>query len=918
MMYAVFACENYEFEGDQEVYGDPTRIYEKKERIVNRNELHPFYGYEDWEGINNLCTLDYGFDHENTLQKGARFPKDQEQFHQSIITQDSIVFHSDMHEIPDLVEEKKDKGKKENMCPISLTSLEHLNNYTKRLKKLKDERRSNELQNEAKFTAVDIAGARFIQLSAKQDDDTFVITNQFDCSISSLSDEESKAVELAQLLLASAESVHNKQFDLASRLLTQCDYLSTTTGNPVQRVVYYFAEGLRDRIDRETGRIPLKISEGRGEQPIDVDRAMMTLNPALLACHQTLPFGKVLQFAGIQAIVDNVASARKVHLIDFGVRIGMQGTVLMQALASRHQCPIELLKITAVGTLRQPIEETSKRLESFAESMNFPFEFEVLIISDLNELKPESFQIEADEAVAVYCPLFLRTMILMPDRLETLMRVVRNLNPCVMVVTEVEGNHNSPSFVNRFIETLFFYGAVFDCLGTCMDEQNHENRIVIERFYYGQAINNIVAFFTRYGMVETELSQSNLYQAHQILKQVPCWSSCSLDMNGECLILVWKGTPLSSVSAWNLESLSQDNTQTYGPISPLILSGLDDIAEPTKNGPCPNSLNKLKGVRGVTEITDAYTGGKLSPQETISLAGARYVALSTKKNDDHDMLSSTQSLTIEEIKNIELVEFLLASAESVSNKLFDIATKLVNQCVFFSSSTGNPVQRLVYYFAEALRERIDLVTGRINSIVFEDEVKHKPLDIEEAMMNPLPELLACHETLPFAKVLEFAGVQAIVENVASASTVHLIDFGIRIGMHAVVLMQALATRYECPIELLKVTAVQEADEAVAVNCSLLLRSMITNPDHLETLMTVIKNLNPCIVVVTEFEGKHNSNRTNILFFYGAFSHSLLYQANLILKQVDCWISCTLEMKGKSLIVGWKGTPIHSLSAWMFC
>ncbi|KAI3853998.1 hypothetical protein MKW92_017521 [Papaver armeniacum] len=599
MMNAVFACENYEFEGDQEVYGDPTRIYEKKERIVNRNELHPFSGYEDWEGINNLCTLDYGFDHENTLQKGAWFPKDQEQLfpdfpmldnfqlntgfppvHQSIITQDSIVIHSDMLEIPDLVEEKKDDGKKENMCPISLTSLELLNNYTKRLKKLKDERRSNELQNDVKFTTVDnggrlsteevfrVAGVRFIQLSAKQDDDMIVIANQFDCSISSLSEEESKDVELAQLLLASAESVNNKQFDLASRLLTQCDYLSSTTGNPVQRVVYYYAEGLRDRIDRETGRIPLKISEGRGGQPIDVDNAMMTLNPALLACHQTLPFGKVLQFAGIQAIVDNVASASKVHLIDFGIRIGMQGIVLMQALASRHQWPIELLKITAVGTLRQPIEETGKRLEIFAESMNFPFKFEVLIISDLNELKPESFEIEADEAVAVYCPLFLRTMILMPDRLETLMRVVRNLNPCVMVVTEVEGNHNSPSFVNRFIETLFFYGAVFDCLGTCMDEQNHENRIVIERFYYGQAINNIVstegeertfrhvgvdiwrAFFTRYGMVETELSQSNLYQAHLILKQVPCWSSCSLDMNGECLILGWKGTPLSSVSAW--------------------------------------------------------------------------------------------------------------------------------------------------------------------------------------------------------------------------------------------------------------------------------------------------------------------------------------------------------------------------------
>ncbi|KAI3918935.1 hypothetical protein MKW98_017383 [Papaver atlanticum] len=423
---------------------------------------------------------------------------------------------------------------------------------------------------------------------------------------------------------------------------------------------------------------------------------------------------------------------------------------------------------------------------------------------------------------------------------------------------------------------------------------------------------------------------------------------------------------------YSLESLSPDNTQKNGPISPLLLKeqdGLfssffmpedaqfDVVLSPIqsfqeskalqsvlsglakKNGPRPNlqtsiellnrcidRLNKLKGIRynhqGGTEITDADTGGKLSPQETISLAGARYAASSTKKNDDRDMLSSTRSLTIEEIRDIELVELLLASAESVSKKLFDIATKLVNQCVFFSSSTGNPIQRLVYYFAEALRERIDLVTGRINSIVFEDEVKYQPLDIEKAVMNPLPELLACHETLPFAKVLEFAGMQAIVENVASASRVHLIDFGIRIGLHVVVLMQALATRHECPIELLKVTAVGtmrqkmketgkrlesfaksmnipfgfkivlvsnmgdikkelfdiEADEAVAVNCSLLLRSMITNADHLETLMTVIKNLNPCIIVVTEFEGKHNSLSFNnrfieALFFYSAFFDS---------------------------------------------
>jgi len=45
----------------------------------------------------------------------------------------------------------------------------------------------------------------------------------------------------------------------------------------------------------------------------------------------------------------------------------------MQALAERHDCPIELLKITAVGSTG--IEETGKRLANVAESLNLPFLF---------------------------------------------------------------------------------------------------------------------------------------------------------------------------------------------------------------------------------------------------------------------------------------------------------------------------------------------------------------------------------------------------------------------------------------------------------------------------------------------------------------------------------------------------------------
>lgn len=69
----------------------------------------------------------------------------------------------------------------------------------------------------------------------------------------------------------------------------------------------------------------------------------------------------------------------------------------------------------------------------------------------MKHVKEESFGTEDDEAVVIFTPLILRIMVSGPGCLENLIRVIRNLNPSMMVVVEVEANHNSPSFVNRFI-----------------------------------------------------------------------------------------------------------------------------------------------------------------------------------------------------------------------------------------------------------------------------------------------------------------------------------------------------------------------------------------------------------------------------------------------------------------------------------
>ncbi|XP_030528089.1 DELLA protein RGL2-like [Rhodamnia argentea] len=301
---------------------------------------------------------------------------------------------------------------------------------------------------------------------------------------------------------------------------------------------------------------------------VDVEEDIMRPSLPIIAYHQLVPFSQIQHFSSIQTIVENVMEAKKVHVVDFGIRSGIQWMILIQALMARQECSLELLKITAIGTCsQQAIKDTGKRLETFARLFDVPFSFKMIMVQDMLELKEELFDLDEEEFIVVYAALLLKTMISRPERLESTMKAIKKLKPCVMVVIEVETNHNSPAFINRFAEALFYYSAYFDCLEECM-ERDHENRTVLESVYFGQGIRTRLAaegeernrrnvkvdvwraFFSRFGLVEVDLGTASLYQADLMAQKFPCGSSCTLDTNGKCLIIGWKGTPIHSLSAW--------------------------------------------------------------------------------------------------------------------------------------------------------------------------------------------------------------------------------------------------------------------------------------------------------------------------------------------------------------------------------
>ncbi|WCJ23340.1 hypothetical protein M5689_005372 [Euphorbia peplus] len=414
-----------------------------------------------------------------------------------------------------------------------------------------------------------VSREKFNKLSSQQYVDISVVQKFFDSAQFDLSDEEIKDVQLAVVLIASAHKVSDKLLDDARRLLNLCEFLSSYRGTSVQRVVHYFTKCLQERIARETGTISPRSKELKLLSPAHPKKGV---DPAFISCCLQLPCIRISHFAAVQAVLDSLASAKKVHFLDLVISSGVHCPVLMQALANRKEIPVEFLKITAIGTpeTKQKTEEIGKCLTSLAETLNLPFLFCITMVLDIKDLKKEMLNLSDDEVVAVFSLNALRNTRSVPDFLKSFSSFLINLNPCVLAMVEAEEHCNSSVFIKLFHESLLSYSSFYDCIQACID-QGDPNRVALEGLV-GHLIRCSVAakdeekiysrqmnieewrtYFTGVGMVETEVIMSSLDQAILLQKNSPSEKSCLLVRNGKCLVVGWKGSPFFSVSAWKFQ-----------------------------------------------------------------------------------------------------------------------------------------------------------------------------------------------------------------------------------------------------------------------------------------------------------------------------------------------------------------------------
>lgn len=221
----------------------------------------------------------------------------------------------------------------------------------------------------------------------------------------------------------------------------------------------------------------------------------------------------------------------------------------------------------------EALRRTGDRLQKFASSLGLNFHFHPLQIphdpssSSAGAILP-SIAILPDEALAVNCVLYLHKLLRDDSRsVRLFLRAIKAMNPKVVTIAEREANHNHPVFLQRFMEALDYYTAVFESLEATVPPGSRE-RLAVEQIWLGKEIADIVAaegeerserherfeswveILRSSGFSNAPLSPFALSQAKLLLRLHYPSEGYQLQLLHDSFFLGWQDKPLFSVSSW--------------------------------------------------------------------------------------------------------------------------------------------------------------------------------------------------------------------------------------------------------------------------------------------------------------------------------------------------------------------------------
>lgn len=427
---------------------------------------------------------------------------------------------------------------------------------------------------------------------------------------------EERGLYLIHLLLTCANHVAAGSLENANIALEQISQLASPDGDTMQRIAAYFTEALADRI--------LKAWPGL-YKALNSTKLTLVSEEILVQklFFELFPFMKVAFVLTNQAIVEAMEGEKMVHIIDLNAAEPAQWIALIQVLSARPEGPPHL-RITGVHQQREVLEQMAFKLTEEAEKLDIPFQFNP-VVSKLDNLDFEKLRVKTGEALAISSVLQLHSLLASDDELlrkkspltpknlngihlpgvlqinqstlgellekdlvnghsrspdsatsspvslsasakmDGFVNALWGLTPKLMVITEQDSNHNGSTLMERLLEALYSYAALFDCLESTVPRTLE--RLKLEKMLFGEEIKNIIACegaerkerheklekwvqrLDLAGFGNLPLSYYGMLQARRLLQGYGSDGYKIKEENG-CVVICWQDRALFSVSAW--------------------------------------------------------------------------------------------------------------------------------------------------------------------------------------------------------------------------------------------------------------------------------------------------------------------------------------------------------------------------------
>ncbi|KAL8217513.1 hypothetical protein R6Q57_020886 [Mikania cordata] len=373
-------------------------------------------------------------------------------------------------------------------------------------------------------------------------------------------------MHLVQLLISCAEAVACRDKSHATNLLAELRANALVFGSSFQRVASCFMQGLTDRLAlvQPLGAVGL-VAPVTNLNAIGSEKK----EEALRLVYEVCPHIQFGHFVANLTILEAFEGESFVHVVDLGMTLGLphglQWHQLLDSLANHHGQPLRRLRITAVGPCDNQFHVIGDELEAYAQKLGINLEFSH-VKSSLEKLRPEDIKTYENEVLVVNSILQLHCVVKESrGALNSVLKIIHELSPKVLVLVEQDSSHNGPFFLGRFMEALYYYSAIFDALDAMLPKYD-TRRAKIEQFYFAEEIKNIVSCegpnrmerHERMDQWRRRMSRAGFQaapvklvaHAKQWLAKLEICEGFTIVEEKGSLILGWKSKPIVAASCW--------------------------------------------------------------------------------------------------------------------------------------------------------------------------------------------------------------------------------------------------------------------------------------------------------------------------------------------------------------------------------